>query len=330
MFFGNGPAQQRARAGIDVYVQHFAAFSGAFAERRGDVIDSGGRILLPTECLRQMANLNLVYPLQFEIKTFAGRSVFAGVLEFESQAGQAILPRWMFEYLQLQPGETVRIGTVALPQGGLVKLRPHQRAFVEAISDPKSVLESHLKHHPVLTRNSTIVLEYLDREFSIDVVETLDTSGKSVKAISTVNHNVTTMELKVEFDRPKDMPDSPVKPPPQATAFPVAPQQQGANVIGGQAGVQFTPLAFKPPTLLPSGSPSSSAPPTAEPPKPTFVPFGGGGRSLTGRTPAGNTPGVGSTPTSSNPSVSATPTTPQPSAASDKFVAFHGAGRSMR
>jgi ubiquitin fusion degradation protein 1 len=330
MFSNNlGLAQQRGKlAGIDVYTQHFAAYSGAFAERRGDVVDKGGRILLPTECLRQMATLNLVYPLQFEIRTFAGRSVFAGVLEFESQAGQAILPRWMFEQLQLTPGETVRIATVALPQGSLVKLRPHQRAFVEAISDPKSVLEAHLKHHPVLTRNSTIVLEYLGREFSIDVVETLDDKGKSVKAISTVNHQATTTELKVEFDRPKDMPESPVKPPAQSTAFPVAPQQQGANVIGGQAGVQFTPLAFKPPTLLPSGSPSSSAP--AEPPKPTFVPFGGGGRSLAGRPPPTTSAPAG-TPTSS--SVSATPTTPQPSlgaSGSEKFVAFHGAGRSMR
>lgn len=329
MFAHNlGLAQAQPRAVIDVYKQHFAAYPGAFVAGKGEQIDQSGRVLLPQDCLREMANMNLVYPLQFEVRAYNGRSVCAGVLEFESERGKAILPRWMFQHLMLKEGETVLFKTVALPQGSLVKLRPHQRSFVEAIADPKVVLESHLKHHPVLTRGSTIVLSYLGREFSIDVLETLESSGKSVKAISTVRHDVQTTELKVEFARPLDMPDSPVKPPPEALAFPQQPPPQGVNVIGGQEGVQFVPLAFKPPTLLPDKSSSAAATPT-DAVKPSFVPFGGGGRSLSGRPPPPN-PSATQTPTSSAPSASSTPTTSQAPGNDAKFTAFQGSGRSLR
>ena len=325
MFANFRPPQNNA---IGVYKQHFCAFSAAFAENPQRV-NYGGRVLLPMDCLSEMAQLNLVYPLQFQINTFNGRKAWVGVLEFEAEGGQIIMPDWLFQQLGLNPGDAVRVQTVVLPQGGLVKLRPQSRRFIE-LHNPKQLLEKHFTQYPVLYKGSTIVLRYLEQDFLLDIMDVQDVSGKSVDAISTVNARATYTELKVDFDRPLDMPPSPVQAAPPA-AFPTG----AANVIGGQAGVQFTPLQFKAPSLIDEPKAEASPPPPEAPP--AFVPFKSAGRTLSGRAPPPN-PGAKTTPATPPPQTSAPPpsaaqantpaTTPAPSA--DSFKAFSGTGRSLR
>lgn len=315
--FGNFRQAPQNNA-IGVYKQHFCAFSAAFGENPQRV-NAGGRVLLPMDCLQEMAQLNLVYPLQFQINSFNGKKAFAGVLEFEAEGGQIIMPDWLFQQLQLKPGDAVRVQTVVLPQGGLVKLRPQSRRFIE-LHNPKQLLEKHFTQYPVLYKGSTIVLRYLDQDFLLDIMDVQDMSGKSVEAISTVNAKATFTELKVDFDRPLDMPESPVQAAPPA-AFPGA-----ANVIGGQAGVQFTPLQFKAPSLIDEKKSESSSQPPPPPEAPSFVPFKSAGRTLSGRAPPPNPAAKSTSPPPPGPPPTAAAPPPSSTAAasgtsSDSFKA---------
>lgn len=259
-------------AGVDTYFEHFQVYPGAFADKGGDRVDSGGKCLLPSSVLGDLATKNVVYPLQFCVQTFRGKRSFCGVLEFTAPEGQAIIPQWMMAQLQAEPGATVRLTAVSLPRGGLVKFRPQQKAFIE-LANPKAVLEYALNNYTCLMKGQTIVINHVGEEFLIDVMETKNEEMRDVEAIFIVDTN-----LKVEFERPLDMPDSPVRSAPPA-ALPTA-----SNVIGGQAGVAFTPIAYKPPSLTGADKEKKSAAETAQTDaKPAFMPFAGGGRTLSGR-----------------------------------------------
>lgn len=370
-FSFGGPRRPRGSSQRDKFTQPLTALPSAFSETHQKRLDAGARILLPPSCLEAMSLLHLEYPLQFKITAKNGRCVYAGVLEFVAPEGNVILPRWLFLHLQIDPMKSVLVETVSLTTGTLVKLRPHQRAFVEAISDPRKILEQHLQNHPILTKGTTFDIEYCGREFMIDVLELTNAFGStSVDAVLTVTNDGGFTELKVEFARPLDMPDSPVKRPP------TPPPASAANVIGGQDGVSFTPLQFKPPSLLPD---ASAKPAVASEPEKKFEPFKGEGRSLKGGsaaapatsaaapvagsrlgsasgTPAaaGRTlgtstgpstsaaPGVGRTlggtaagqtggrQLGSQPSSAAPSGTPSAAAPAATFAPFHGQGRSLR
>jgi ubiquitin fusion degradation protein 1 len=212
----------------------------------------------------------------------------------------------------------LRISTVSLEQGKLIKIRPRERSFIE-ISNPKRVLEDHLRDHHVLTKGSTIVIFYADIEFRIDIMDIIGRDGRSIDGVSTVNaRNVERgTELQVEFMRPLDMPPS----PPQDTLAPPAgnrtPPPQGANVIQGQQGVSFTPMVFQPPSLTP---PTSAEAKPASQPVASFTAFAGSGRSL----------GGGRQPPAGAPAASSQPPAPAPSSTGGSFTAFGGQGRSLR
>ena len=315
-----------ANRGADTYSQVFAAYSSAFAlnEASGKRIARGGQLLLPSNCLAEMSMMNLPYPLQFVVKTFKGKMCCAGVLEFDAPAGHAIFPDWLFQQLQLTPGEMVRLSTTTLPRGKLMKIRPQSRKFIE-LSNPKLVLEQQLQNYPVLNKGSSIVLFYCGQEFLIDIMDIIDHNGNSIDAVSTVNADATGTELQVEFERPLDMPPSPRRDvAPAATAAGTkSPPPQGVNVIHGQEGLSFTPLAFQPPSLT---APEVKSQP--DPPPPTFTAFAGTGRSLGAGRPAA--------PSTSLPvqsPVAGTPLAQSPSAgvpAEKTFSAFAGQGRKLR
>jgi len=111
----------------------------------------------------------------------------------------------MQEYLQLSPGSMVNIESATLPKGTFVKIRPQQKAFIE-ISDPKAVLEKQLRNFSCLSRGDTIIIAYNNKQFFIDIVAVASNSG-DCEAVSIVETDV-----KVEFERPADMPPSPVNP----------------------------------------------------------------------------------------------------------------------
>ena len=253
------------RARVDTYTHTFTAISGLFAARED--VDNGGKVLLPASVLGEISTMELVYPLQFEVKTFKGTKTHCGVLEFVADEGQVVMPQWMMDTLRLDPMDLVQLTTVVLPKGSFVKIRPEQKAFIE-LSNPKAVLESRLTNFSTMTKGDVITINYRDKKYHIDILELRSKEVGSTNAVSIVD-----TEIEVDFDRPLDMPASPMKDEslnPGPNAFDAPP-----------AGINFAPTTdFAPPKL--SGGPGPISPPP-EPPK--FVPFGGGGKSLSGRAP---------------------------------------------
>lgn len=135
-----------------------------------------------------------------------------GVLEFSAEEGRVYMPFWMQQHLQLKPGEIVSVKSAVVEKGDYVKLRPQQKAFIE-ISDPKAVLENKLRHFSCLTKGDTIMINYNNTQYLIDVLEV-----KSIKGNTNVISIVET-DVKVDFERPLDMPESPL--PEQQVDFPI-------------------------------------------------------------------------------------------------------------
>ncbi|KAG5489081.1 hypothetical protein JIQ42_00703 [Leishmania sp. Namibia] len=208
----------------------------------------------------------MVYPLQFEIITPSKKRVYAAVLEFNAEAGSVVLPDWMFQHLGLSGTMVVKVQSCSLPPGSLVKLRPHQKALV-MFENPRHLLELRLAQYPVLTKGTTIVISYVDREFQLDLVEIIDMKQEFVNGILTVRADGAPVELKVDFERPLDMPPSPPETPASKAASPT-----GANVIGASSptGVQFQPFNFRPPSLTDDPKEAAGAPPLQHEPGQSF------------------------------------------------------------
>jgi ubiquitin fusion degradation protein 1 len=216
----------------------------------------------------------------------------------------------------------VTITSATLPKGTFVKLRPQQKAFIE-VSDPKAVLEQKLRNFSCLTKGDTIMINYNNQNYLIDITEVATPSGQC-NAVSIVETDVS-----VEFERPLDMPPSPVK---------TAPPQDVFNVP------------------VPTKKKKKEEQKEEVKEEPKFHAFAGSGRRLDGRTVK-----LATTPPSNSPIQNRTaPTTTQPPSKNDnggmvfgssgkksttttdkktetktdekdaKFKAFAGTGRSLK
>jgi ubiquitin fusion degradation protein 1 len=345
---------------IDNYTQLFQAVPAVFAER--DALNEGGQILLPQSVLHDMSTLNLVFPLQFEVKSYRGTATHCGVLEFVADEGQVVMPQWMMAQLRIEPWDMVTLSTVVLPKAEFIRLRPRQMAFTE-LHDPRAVLESRLSKFSVVTKGDCIAIHYCGQVFELDITLVRARQLGEIRAASIID-----TEVQVDFERPADMPDSPVRPAPSATKSP----PPAANVIGAPSAgplpaINFEPVkTYKPPTLNQPGKPTVAP----EPEKPSFQVFAGSGRSLSGK--PSPPPAGGPSPTTTSPALQASPasggggrtlsgtpsaqpaaggappnSSPAPQgrslggaspassttpagAATDQFKAFGGAGRSLK
>lgn len=278
---------------LESYETRLVAVSASSAHQ--ERINYGSRVLLPSSVLDDLCKITMVYPLQFEIITPTRKRVYAAVLEFNAQAGSVVLPDWMFQHLGLKGTMIVKVQSCSLPPGSLIKLQPHQKALV-MFGNPRQLLERQLSQYPVLTKGATIVISYLDREFQLNLTDIIDMKQNTVNGILTVRADGAPVELKVDFERPLDMPPSPPEESLSAVASPT-----GTNVIGASSptGVQFKPFNFKPPSLTdgsggstgdglqgPPATPSATAAASGEAPTASQAPgqepaaFTGTGRSL--------------------------------------------------
>ncbi|CCW63232.1 unnamed protein product [Phytomonas sp. EM1] len=290
----------RIRVKVDKYQARFVALSASSVNE--DRLNDGGRVLLPPAALQKISSLSMVYPLQFMITAHRQKPLYAAVLEFNAEMGSIVLPDWMFQQLKLRPGAMVRVETCNLEEGNLVKLQPHKKAFV-MLQDPRRVLEMRINKYPILTKGSTIVIHYAKQDFLINVVDLLNPEGKSVEAVLAARADAGATELKVEFERPLDMPDSPTEDSSSPT-FPT-----GNNVIGASQGwgtVQFKPFDYKSPSLNSTSQTQKTESSSGQganlttkgsnekdggcsESKPTFMPFSGTGRVLSSSN-SGNQP----------------------------------------
>eukprot|EP00802_Teleaulax_amphioxeia_P008188 Tamp_08196.p1 GENE.Tamp_08196~~Tamp_08196.p1 ORF type:complete len:263 (-),score=50.33 Tamp_08196:1077-1865(-) len=169
--------------------------------------------MLPPSALRQLSQLEIAYPMLFEITNHTnGRKLHCGVLEFIANEGSVLMPHWMMQNLGVEHGDLVKVESATLPKGTYVKLRPQTKSFIE-IANPKAVLENTLRNFSALTRGSTIRIHYNQRQYDIDVVEI---QPRDHGAISIVDADVN-----VDFDTPADYvePERRPRPAPKLEAF---------------------------------------------------------------------------------------------------------------
>lgn len=188
---------------IDHFRKQYKVYTGAFAGKSH--IDEGGKIILPSSTLEELANLNIVWPIMLKVTNpQQGISTHCGVLEFSAEEGRAYIPFWMQEHLRLSPGQLLVIENASLHKGTYVKIRPQQKAFIENISDPKVVLEQKLRNFSCLTTGDTIMIRHLDHDYCIDILEVRANNMPDVDSIS-----ITETDVEVDFERPLDMPLTP-------------------------------------------------------------------------------------------------------------------------
>lgn len=217
---------------IDVFHRQYRVYSGAFSNKPN--LDEGGKIILPASALEELSRLHIVYPMLFEItNTREGVRTHCGVLEFGDQEGCVYIPYWMQQHLRLETGQIVTVKSATLPKGTYTKLRPQEKAFIDNISDPRAVLEKKLRAFSCLTRGDSIIIEYNGRNYCIDVLEVAGPQGDT-EAVSIVE-----TDIKVEFDRPADMPPSP--PPEPATEMTA--EEEPSDVVEEEEEPSFQAFA---------------------------------------------------------------------------------------
>ncbi|KAG9146509.1 hypothetical protein Leryth_011773 [Lithospermum erythrorhizon] len=166
-------------------------------------LEKGDKVIMPPSALDRLANLQIDYPMLFELSNPSGGKVsHCGVLEFVADEGLIYLPYWMMENMLLQEGDILQVKNTSLSKGTYVKLQPHTQDFLD-VSNPKAILEITLRNYSCLTTGDTIMVPYNNKKFYIDIVET-----KPSPAISIIE-----TDCEVEFAPPLDFkePEKPVK-----------------------------------------------------------------------------------------------------------------------
>lgn len=221
-----------------------------------------------------------------------GSYTHCGVLEFSAEERRVYVPLWILNQLGVQQGKKVKIETTSLSIGAFVTLRPLKKDFVET-TNPMAILEKELRNFACLTKGDCFVLKYNNKEYEIEVMQVKDKSGPC-QAI-----NIVEADLRLEFDRPLDMPDSPTQ----------------KNEVENNS-LFTTPLVFPEKKKKKEEKPKS------------FVPFSGSGNRLDSKSP--------SSPVSESPLVtrmnnenSKTNSKPTITDSKDGYWSSLGTGRSL-
>lgn len=68
----------------------------------------------------------------------------------------------------------ITLTSVTLPVASYSKFKPQQVDFLN-ITNPKAVLEKHLRSFACLSKNDMISIDYLGKEYELQIVETKET-----------------------------------------------------------------------------------------------------------------------------------------------------------
>ena len=159
---------------------------------KSSVAEDGDKILLPPSALRQLAHMNVEWPMLFRISnTDLGRSTHCGVLEFTSEEGRCYLPYWMMQNLLLEEGALIIITNVSLRKATYAKFRAQSVDFLD-ISNHRAVLEVTLRKYTCLTVGDIIKIRYADQDYGLEITELKP--GNAVSIIET--------DMNTEFDEP--------------------------------------------------------------------------------------------------------------------------------
>ena len=221
-------------------------------------------MILPPSALDRLTNMMIDdYPMLFEVSNQKHKKkTHCGVLEFVAEEGVVYLPYWMMQNLPLAEGDIVRVQYTKLSKGNYVKLRPQTKDFLD-ISNPKAVLETTLRSYTCLTVGDSILINYNNKRYFIDIVE-----ARPNDAVSIVD-----TDCEVDFAPPLDYVE-----PARAAAAPAKSKPGDPMDLGGERGE-----AEK--RRRDANGEGVAAAPGAEPleGERTFLAFAGGGNRLDGK-----------------------------------------------
>lgn len=132
----------------------------------------------------------------FQLKNVKeNRQTHCGVLEFlPMKEPICYLPGWMMNHLLLQDGDQIHIQSIEqLPRATFVRFQPQSKLFLD-ITNPKAVLEKHLRHFSCLTKGDMISINYLNHNYDL-FVEDL----KPANAVLIID-----CDMEVDFGPPVD------------------------------------------------------------------------------------------------------------------------------
>ncbi|KAJ8898300.1 hypothetical protein PR048_003660 [Dryococelus australis] len=178
-----------------LFCEDYICYSASSPEGgcRNDLED-GGKIIMPPSSLAKLSELDISYPMLFKLNSsFSSRITHSGVLEFVANEGHVYLPKWMMNNLELDEGEPIRVLLVTLPIATFARFQPLTKDFFD-ISNPKAVLENHLRRHACLTRGDIIAIHYNEKLYQLCVLEIQP--GTAVSIIE--------CDMTVEFAPPLD------------------------------------------------------------------------------------------------------------------------------
>ena len=129
------------------------------------------------------------------------------MLEFIADEGKVFLPGWMMRNLLLDEGDIITLTSSTLPgdselfqKKNLIffkkvasysKFKPQQVDFLN-ITNPKAVLEKHLRSFACLSKNDMISIDYLGKEYEVQIMEL-----KPADAV-----NIIECDMNVDFEAP--------------------------------------------------------------------------------------------------------------------------------
>lgn len=143
-------------------------------------LEDGDKILLPASALHDLAQMNVEYPMLFELSNpRMGKRTHCGVLEFSAEEGRCYIPFWMMQNLILQEGDIMHVVNVSLKKASFVKFRAQSVDFLD-ISNPRAVLEKTLRKYTCVTVGDQICIPYLDKNYFLEIREVVPDGAASI------------------------------------------------------------------------------------------------------------------------------------------------------
>lgn len=143
-------------------------------------LEDGDKILLPASALHELAQMNVEYPMLFELSNpRMGKRTHCGVLEFSAEEGRCHIPFWMMQNLMLQEGDIMHVVNASLRKATFVKFRAQSVDFLD-ISNPRAVLEKTLRKFTCVTVGDQICIPYLDKKYYLEIREVVPDGAASI------------------------------------------------------------------------------------------------------------------------------------------------------
>mmetsp|Transcript_16782 Transcript_16782/g.18677 ORF Transcript_16782/g.18677 Transcript_16782/m.18677 type:complete len:358 (+) Transcript_16782:68-1141(+) len=163
-------------------------------------LDNGGKLILPMQALQTIADMNLAFPIFFELANLKGdKKTVCGVIQWDAEPGSVYVPSWMLKALGVGFGEDIKCATRVLPKGNYVRFKPCSLDFLQ-IASPTAVLEHVLRGYAAIMLGDKIPISYNNKEYFLEVIEVKPENPYNAIAIVNVDVNC-------DFDAPDGMPD---------------------------------------------------------------------------------------------------------------------------